>query len=255
MDNRTILEDSSIFYTYDGSFDGLLSVIYTAVYSRIIPCGIAPEKDLQFAFNTRYIDVPTDKSHAARVYNAIHNKIGSFGMRRIYYVFLSCDPNKDIIIYNYMMLGFKNGEITNSALSDDTVSAAFQIAANVSRETEKFREFTRFSVMDWGVQYAKIAPNNNILPILMPFFIKRLKIIPFVLHDVSHNICAVYDTKNWHISSSEGLRPPDKSTREDEIEKLWKAFFDAVSIKERANSKLQKQNMPSRYFKSVWSVK
>ena len=148
-----------------------------------------------------------------------------------------------------MMLGFKNGEIVNSALSDDTVAAAFRIAGNVSRETEKFREFTRFSVMDWGVQYARIVPKNNILPILMPFFIKRLKIIPFVLHDFSHNLCGVYDTKDWYISSSEGLRPPEKSDREGEIEKLWKAFFDSVSIKERENTKLQKQNMPSRYFK------
>jgi len=109
--------------------------------------------------------------------------------------------------------------------------------------------------MTWGVQYAKIAPNNNILPILMPFFIKRLKIIPFVLHDVTHNLCGVYDTKEWHISSSEGLRPPEKSDREEEVEKLWKVFFDSVAIKERENTKLQKQNMPSRYFKSAWSVR
>lgn len=255
MEFSAMLDTSDIYYIYDGSFDGLLSVIYTAVYSRITPCGIGTEKDLQFTFDTRYIDITTDKNHAKRVYDAIFQKIGSFGMRRLYYVFLSCNPQKDLVIYKYMMLGFKNGEITNSALSDDTVAAAYRIAENVSRETEKFRQFTRFSVMSWGVQYAKIAPNNNILPILMPFFIKRLKVIPFVLHDVTHNLCGVYDSKEWHLSSSEGLKPPEKSTREEEIEKLWKTFFDSVAIKERANSKLQKQNMPSRYFKSVWSVR
>jgi len=253
--NYTTLDESGIFYIYDGSFDGLLTAIHTAVYSRIIPVGIGTEINLQLSFNTRYHEVKTNPSLARRVYDAAYEKIGAFGMRRLYYVFLSCDPEKDIIIYKYMMLGFKNGEMVNSALSDDTVAAAFKIAGTVSRETEKFREFTRFSVMDWGVQYAKIAPNNNILPILMPFFIKRLKIIPFVLHDVTHNLCGVYDTKDWHLSSSEGLLPPAKSVREDEIEKLWKTFFDAVSIKERANTKLQKQNMPSRYFKSVWSVR
>lgn len=255
MEFSSYLDSSDIFYIYDGSFDGLLTVIYTAVYSRVIPCGIGTERNLQISFETRYREVKTDKSLACRVYDAIYKKIGAFGMRRLYYVFLSCAPEKDIVIYKYMMLGFKNGEKTNSALSDDTVAAAFRIAENVSRETEKFRQFTRFSVMNWGVQYAKIAPNNNILPVLMPFFIKRLKVIPFVLHDVTHNLCAVYDTKDWHISSSEGLKPPDKSTREDEIEKLWKTFFDSISIKERYNSKLQRQNMPSRYFKSAWSVR
>ena len=254
MNYYTSLDDSGIFYLYDGSFDGLLTVIHTAVYARVIPVDIGTEKNLQLSFNTRYIDVSTNPALSAKVYDAIHKKIGAFGMRRLYYVFLSCDAEKDMIIYNYMMLGFKLGEAVNSALSDDIVAAALRISGNVSRETEKFREFTRFSVMNWGVQYAKIAPNNNILPILMPFFIKRLKIIPFVLHDATHNICGVYDTKEWHISSSEGLKPPEKSARESDIEKLWKVFFDSVSIKERANSRLQKQNMPSRYFKSVWSV-
>ena len=255
MELNASIDNSEIYYVYDGSFDGLLSVIYTAVYSKTIPSGIGTEKNLQLAFDTRYREVKTDQNRAKRVYDAIYHKIGAFGMRRLYYVFLSSSPQKDIIIYKYMMLGFKNGEITNSALSDDTVGEAFRIAENVSRETEKFRQFTRFSVMNWGVQYGKIAPENNILPILMPFFIKRLKIIPFVLHDVTHDICGVYDTKNWHISSSEGLKPPEKSSREDEVEKLWKTFFDAIAISERKNSKLQKQNMPSRYFKSTWSIK
>lgn len=255
MSLSSYIDNSSVYYIYDGSFDGLLSVVYQAVYSRITPAGIGTEKNLQLCFDTRYVEVITNKNHSRKVYNSLYKKIGSFGLRRLYCVFLSNDKEKDLIIYKYMMLGFKNGEITNSALSNDTVADAFKIAQNVSRETERYRQFTRFSVMEWGVQYAKIAPSNNILPLLTPFFISRLKVIPFVLHDVTHNLCAVYDTKDWHISSSEGLNPPDKSIREGEVERLWKTFFDAIAIKERYNSKLQKQNMPSVYFKSVWSVR
>ncbi len=254
MSFQANLDTQDVFYIYDGSFDGLLSVIYTAVYSRITPCGICIYKGMQFSLNARYVEVYTNKNRARRVYDAIFRKIGSLGLKRLYYVFLSSSPDKEIIIYNYMMLGFKNGSITNSALSDDTVARVYSLAENVSRETEKFRQFTRFSVMQWGVQYAKIAPNNNILPVLTPFFVNRLKIIPFVIHDVTHNICAVYDTKEWHVSSSDGLVPPEKGKDEVEIEKLWKAFFDAISIKERENTKLQKQNMPSRYFKNVWTI-
>lgn len=254
MNYSKMIDTSSIFYIYDGSFDGLLTVVYQAVYSRITPCGIGTEKNLQLSFDTRYVEVSTNKNYARRVYSALYKKIGSFGLRRIYCIFLSNDSQKDLIIYKYMMLGFKNGQKTNSALSDETVSAAFQIAQNVSRETEKYRRFTRFCVMEWGVQYAKIAPENNLLPLLTPFFIQRRKVIPFVLHDTTHNLCAVYDTKDWHISSSEGLSPPSESTREEDVASLWKAFFDAIAIKERYNTKLQRQNMPSVYFKSVWSV-
>ena len=182
-------------------------------------------------------------------------KIGFPGIKRLYKVFLSDHPDKDIIIYDYMMLGFKNGAITNSALSNDTVATAFKIAENVSRETEKFRQFTRFNVMDWGVQYAKIMPKNNVLPILTPFFVNRLKVIPFVIHDVTHDVCAIYDTKEWRIVSSEGLTPPEISEDEARVKTLWEAFFNAITIEPRKNTKLQKQNMPARYFKNVWSIK
>ena len=247
------VDSSRIYYTYDGSFDGLLSVIYTAVYSRIIPAGISPEHDLQFSFDCRYINVETDRKKAERVYHAILEKIGSLGCRRLYYVFLSNREEKDIIIYKYMMLGFKNGKITNSAIADDTVCEAVKIAENVSCETEKFRQFTRFSICENGVQYAKIVPNNNILPVLMPFFVKRLGKIPFVLQDFSHNICSVYDTKEWYITSSEGLNPLNASISDREFGAMWKVFFDTIAIKERENPKFQKKMMPSRYFREAWA--
>ena len=249
------IDTSDVFYVYDGSFEGLLTVIHTAVYARVSPAGISTEKSLQFSFNTRYTEIETNRIKARRVHDAIYKKIGTFGLKRLYYVFLSDHPEKDLIIYRYMMLGFKNGRLTNDALYNDTVMEAFKIAENVSRETEKFRQFTRFNVMQWGVQYAKIAPKNNILPILTPFFTKRLKVIPFVLHDVTHDVCAIYDTKSWRVASSEGLSPPELSADEARVKTLWEVFFNAIAIEPRKNTKLQKQNMPARYFSSVWSIR
>ena len=255
MSYNASFDESDIYYTYDGSFDGLLTAVYTAVYSRRTPAGIASADALQLSFNSRYINVETDKEKAEKVIKAVYNKIGSLGAKRLYYVFLSDRPEKEMIIYKYMMLGFKNGSIINSSLADDTVSEAYKTAENVSREAEKFRQFIRFRVMDWGVQYGRFAPNNNLLPIITPFFVHRLRIIPFVIHDLSHDLCSVYDTKSWYITSSQGIRAPEISKDEAEIQRLWKTFFDTISIKERQNLKLQKQNMPSRYFKDVWSVK
>lgn len=255
MPHKATIDNRDIFYIYDGSYDGLLTVVYKAVYSRTTPCGISTEKFLQLSLNTRYVEVTTNRNYAKRVHDALYRKIGFIGLKRLFYVFLSKEPDKDMIIYNYMMLGFKNGQLTNNALTNDAVAEAFKIAQTVSRETEKFRQFTRFNVMQWGVQYAKIAPENNILPLLTPFFVERLKIIPFVLHDVTHDVCAIYDTKEWKVISSEGLTPPDVSEDEARVKDLWEAFFNAIAIEPRKNTKLQKQNMPARYFKNVWSIR
>ena len=128
MSHNSSVDTSEIFYIYDGSYEGLLTVIYTAVYARIIPSGISTEKSLQFALNTRYVEVVTNRNYARRVHDALYRKIGFLGLKRLYYVFLSNHPDKDLVIYNYMMLGFKNGDLTNSALSNDTVAEAFKIA-------------------------------------------------------------------------------------------------------------------------------
>ncbi|MBR1969420.1 MAG: TIGR03915 family putative DNA repair protein [Clostridia bacterium] len=251
----SVFEDKQIHYTYDGSFEGLLCVIHKAVYSRTIPANITSEKGLQLSLNSLYVHVPTEKEKALKVLDAMKKHAGNFGSKRLYYVFLSDAPNKDMIIYKYLMLAFKNGTKINNALSQLTVCEAFKICENVSRETEKFRQFTRFCVMEGGVQYARITPKNEILPILMPFFVNRLRIIPFVIHDLTHDLCAVYDTNKWYITTSEGISPPDFSLGEKAVQRQWKTFFNAISIKERINTELQKQNMPSRYFKDVWSVK
>lgn len=255
MNCNAIPDDSDICYTYDGTFDGLLTVIFTAVYSRKTPLHILPADRLQLAFGERYINIVTEAEKAARVINAVTKKIGSFGAKRLYYVFLSDAEDKEIIIYRYMMLGFKNGSIVNSALADDTVAAAFKAAEAVSREAEKFRQFTRFGIMEGSVHYARIVPKSNVLPVITPFFLKRLHSIPFIINDLTHDLCAVYNTRQWYITSSVGITPPDAAEDEREIKRLWKIFFDSVSIKERENLKLQKQNMGSRYFKDVWSVK
>lgn len=249
MQFNSEIDNSSVFYTYDGTFDGLMTVIYTAVYSRKVPHGIFKEENMQFSLGARYINVKTDFEKSKRVTDAVFKKIGDFGLKRLQYVFLSSFPDKDIVIYNYMMLAFKNGSITNSYLSNDTVLRASQIAQNVSRETEKFRQFIRFSVMDSGIQYARFIPENNVLPLIMPFFIKRLKTIPFVLHDPAHEICGIYDTKESYITSSKGLVPPRLGGKEKEVRALWNTFFNSISIKERENLRLQKQMMPARYFR------
>ena len=37
----------------------------------------------------------------------------------------------------------------------------------------------------------------------------------------------------------------------DEFEDLWKNYFVSITIKERANPKLQKRMMPKRYWKNL----
>lgn len=255
MEIPSTYETSGVFYIYDGSFEGLLTAVYTAVYSRIIPRGIGVLKTGQLSFDTEYIEVETNRNFARRVYDALYRKIGALGLRRLYYVFLSNGHDKDTIIYKYMMLGFKNGEKTNFALADSTVGDAFTLSEGVSRETERFRKNLRFSVMDWGVQYGEFESEHCLLPALMPFFINKNKTTPFILHDNTHKLCGVYDSRDWHVSMTDFLSPPGSALFKEDEDRMWRAFFQNVVPKRVPQIPIHRQNMPCQYFKSVWSLK
>ncbi len=254
MPDRTILDDSQTVYIYDGSYDGLFSVVFEAVYSRTEPADIATDDRLQLTFNTRYISVETDSAKASRVKKAAKAKLGSDAMHRIYYAFLSDCSYKEISIYRYLRLGFKMGAAANNLLTDKAVFAVSSLYQNVSRETDKLQGFMRFSVMEGGVEYCRFSPENNILPLVLSHFAARFTTIPFVIHDTNHKLLGIYDGHEKYIVSSEGYVPPDKPDSEKEFESLWKLFYDTIGIKERKNLKLMKQLMPARYFRHIWEI-
>lgn len=254
MPDRTVLDSSEVVYVYDGSYCGLFTAVFDAVYSRISPADIVSCDRLQLTFNTRYIEVASDPSKSLRVVKAAREKLGSGAMKRIYYAFLSSGEHKEAAIYHYLMLGFKIGRSANNYLTDKFVFTVSALSQNVSRETDKLMGFMRFSVMDGGVQYCRFSPENNILPLVLPHFISRFPTIPLVIHDTSHRLLGIYDTKEKYIISDEGFSPPDKTENEADFEKMWKLFYDTVGIKERKNPKLMKQLMPARYFRHYWEL-
>lgn len=250
MSERPVLNAPYLVYTYDGTYEGLLTAIFELVYARVRPNDIFPAQKLQTALNTDFVEVTTDRDKAQRVQRSIYDTVGSLGAKRLYYLFLSSYSQKERIFYQYLMLAYRNKNTVNSALANDTVLLASQIAQNVSRETERYRGFLRFAVMEGGVQYAKFAPNNDLLPLLVPYFADRLRTIPFILHDTKREQAAFYDCHDWYISSSAGLTPPDVSEDEAQYRMLWDTFFETITIKERTNRRLQRQMMPLRYFRA-----
>lgn len=254
MSDRPVLDSSDAVYVYDGSYQGLFTAIFEAVYARTEPADIVSADRLQFTFNTRFVEVQTDLSKAKRVISAVREKLGGDAMGRIYRAFLSSGEQREIAVYRYIMLGLRMGRRANDLLTDPAVFRVSALSQNVSRETDKMMGFMRFSVMEGGVQYCRFSPENNILPLVLPHFAARFSGIPLVIHDTKRKIIGIYDTKERYIISAEGYTPPEKSSDEDSFNGLWSLFYTTVGIKERKNLKLMKQMMPARYFRHVWEL-
>lgn len=139
-------------YLYDGTFEGLLTCIHHHYYTDKAT-GIYTKDEYQPSLLNGYMEVETDEMKATTVYEAIERKISSYDLKRIYRVFLSCDPEKEIKILRYIVKGFKTGPSISMLHGDPIVFDVQAIEKKIYVETERMLQFVRFSVMDNDVLY------------------------------------------------------------------------------------------------------
>ena len=236
-------------YYYDGSFDGLLTVIFIAYKDRknnelriIVKTG-------QLLLGLDDINVITNFSKARRVEKAICDKLSQNFLNNIQTCFLSCDKNKDIVIVHTVYKALKQGkEILNSL--DEHAFYVNKLVKQVLNERHRYLGVLRFKEVKDGTMFSTIEPKNNVLPILLSHFINRMKREKFAIYDKKRKIIAYYDTKKVEIFFVKSLEI-EWSDEEIEYSELWKTFHKSISIKERENKKLQQSNLPKYYWKHL----
>lgn len=242
-------------YIYDGTFQGLLTVIYNIYYSKTTPVEIIAncfEEASQdnFLYKKEYVDSNYEK--ALKVSNSIKNKISASALDNVYYAFLSSIKEKELAIYNYIKIGFVIGNKIDSMYYDKRVSSILKIVDKVTKEVMRMCGFIRFTYIN-NFYYAFYEPDHNITELLAPDFVQRFSDQCFIIHDGKRNIAAIYDTKEWIIShfSKQMILTDDLSTNNISYENLWKEYFNNISISERQNLRQQKLLMPERYRKNM----
>ncbi|PGH25151.1 TIGR03915 family putative DNA repair protein [Fusobacterium animalis] len=236
-------------YYYDGSFDGLLTVIFIAYKDRknnelriIVKTG-------QLLLGLDDINVITNFSKARRVEKAICDKLSQNFLNNIQTCFLSCDKNKDIVIVHTVYKALKQGkEILNSL--DEHAFYVNKLVKQVLNERHRYLGVLRFKEMKDGIMFSTIEPKNNVLPILISHFKNRMKREKFAIFDKGRKMVVYYDGKKAEIFFVESLEI-EWSDEEIEYSELWKTFHKSISIKERENKKLQQSNIPKYYWKHL----
>jgi probable DNA metabolism protein len=257
--------DNYKLYFYDGTFPGLLTAIYEIYYCHDNPLDISintAQESPQINFLNENKTIVTDYEKALKVSEGIKNKISVQALDNIYYAFLSGITGKEMVIFNYIKLGFKLGSGIDVHLYDEKVMSLHKILKKVRKETHLMTGFIRFTYKN-DFYYASYEPDHNITELLAPEFAERFADQYFIIHDVSRNIAAVYNTKEWVIISfgNSDLEKLNVVYNEEVLldnsdnyicyEKLWKEYFVNISIDERKNEKHQKSLMPKRYWKNM----
>ena len=237
------------YFIYDGSFQGLLTAIYEAFYSKNQVGGILREDEYQPAFFANKIPVEADLQKSDQLYLAIKNKISPQSLRKIYYVFLSEKKETGLLIYHYLRLGFKIGRKIDSYLNHELVARLNQLSGKVSREAHLLKGLLRFRKIEGGGFYAPFEPDYNIITLLAAHFARRLADQDWLIHDKRRGLAAVYNREEWLLTDMVNL--PDLRLTEEEkhYQRLWQSFYQHIAIEARKNPRLQVQNMPRRYWK------
>jgi len=195
-------------------------------------------------------EIATDNDSAMKVEHSISRSISSEALHLVRLCYYSKTENHEIIILNFLRMGYKIGAPVTDMLANDTVRAITKIAQNVSRESNYYKEFLRFSEYN-GALVAIIEPKNFVLPMIVDHYCDRFPSEQFLVYDENHKHAIVYSNGESAIIPLEHLQLPEACAKEEKYRALWKVFYDTIAIEGRINPKLRMGNMPKRYWKHL----
>lgn len=240
-------------YLYDGSFEGFLTCIYYHYYEEKA-AGIFTSNNYQPSILNAFIEVKSEAEKATKVYDAVGKKISPYDLQRIYRVFLSTVDNREMLLLNYIRLGFKIGSKISLLHGNPYVSPVEKAEKKVTAEVHRLFGLLRFSVLEGEVLYAVLEPDHDVLEFLAEHFTDRYKNEPFIIHDKKRDKALVSQGGQWFITDFTESNLPRLSKNEKEYRALWKKYFETIAIKERTNPKCQKNFMPVRYWKHLTEI-
>jgi probable DNA metabolism protein len=245
-------------YLYDGSFDGFLCCVFLHYYGEKAGA-VHPAEGYQGDALTPCRAVETDEDRADRVCRAIESKISAHDAKRVYLVFRSSAPGKETKLLRYIRLGFKEGAKVGLMYGNPIVFDVLRAERQVVSEVHRMCGLMRFSEVGPRhgaegaptVLYAPMEPDHDIVEFLAEHFCDRYKNDPFIIHDKRRKKALFSAAGEWYITDFEDEGLLAETRGELRYRRLWRDYFDAVAIRERANPECQKRFLPMRYRRNM----
>lgn len=231
-------------YIYDGTFDGLLTLIFDS-YKFIEDIEMEKENDQVGFFDSLY--VKRDLEKANRVKNSLIKNFSKDILGDFFKIFLSDHIKKEYIIGVCIKNIYRYG--INFLSSAHEYAVAYRgILKNFSRELHSYKGLLRFREIQDNFLLAEFSPQNDILIFLARHFLKRMPKEDFIICDDKRKKAAFCQRGRLKILDVESLSPID-SENEKFFRSAWVNFYDSVAIEERKNIGLMISNMPKKYWK------
>lgn len=236
-----------IIYQYSGGLDGFLSAVFYAYQKKEIPDLITDGECIEPPLEATIISILPDEALSLRIERGLCARLGAEGLQRLSYAYASCDPQRNRKIFYWLLSVFKYGKDVQKRYHDPYVLEFNDMTARVTLEIHRMMGFLRFAQSKEGLYCAKISPDHNILPFLMPHFTHRFNDQSFLIFDCKRNLYGIYNGTEWKVITRDTSPSLQFSEPETVFQCLWKEYFRSVTIAARENRCLQDAYLPRRY--------
>lgn len=242
------MEWTQVLYRYDGSLSGFLTCVFESYLHHEAPAGFLTQADSRLSLWPER-EVAACREHALRVYRSL-GKLGPEGRRLVVHGFLTCLEDKELYLWRFLELGYRQGRAASANLAHPLVSMLDKAVYHAEHEAHMYKGFVRFSQQE-GLLLAEIEPKNRVLPLLRPHFCQRFPQESFAIYDRTHREALFHRQGQWAIVPLEDFRLAAPGQTEREYRQLWRRFYDTIAIEGRYNPKCRMTHMPKRYWSTM----
>ena len=237
-------------YSCEHEWEAMLTCIYDAWSSGLGHKNIklVLEPISQYTLFDNYVHVDADSVKAGKLIDAINLKISPAFYSGLAYCAMSHEEDVLDVIFRMLLLGFAYGPKCIDMMQYRDVMRYLQIHKNYGNEAHSFREFIRFHETPGKVYVAHIEPKSRVVIPLGYDFADRMPSENFIIVDDIHKEAVVHpkDSECYvrRLNDEELIQLLKTEEVNDEYTDMWKAFFDAIAIKQRYNPKCQMNLFP-----------
>lgn len=239
----------------EDSIEGIFSAVYAAWELKYghenTELKILGSEEHNIELFTTYIPLEPDAEKAQKVLNTIRRICSDTAYERLFYAACADAPDKADAIYRYIRTALHMGKRVINHLADPAVARVMELSRAVGNAEHHYLGFLRFIEIPGNILLARYAPKPRLTELIMPHFVDRFPEERFVIWDTVRNVAGVHVPGQNYImlTLTEAQVSMLQHYTEDnlEAEQLWKAFVESISIKERENFKLQRNNIPLHF--------
>jgi len=234
-------------YLYDGTPEGLVSAI-----GSILDSGGDPEQaHLSVRQDTLFEEglfLRTDPAVAEALFERLRERAPD-AVHTLWYFTMAEADELETSLLRYVALAFGHGDRVNGYLTHADVKAIVGTARKAGRELHRMKGLLRFEQLRDGTWLARMEPDCNVIQPLARHFSRRLRAQEWFIFDARRRSAAHWNGRDLSFGTLEQFSRPELSAEEQAVRQLWQTFFKTIAIPERKYPRLQKSNMPAKYWK------